>query len=390
MNEEEIKKLFETLDTNHNGVIERDELISGLRLLHLPTDPAMVDKFFDSADDNKDGVINEAEFLQFMNERKKDLRKLFDVMDKNHHGVLTEEEITELVHSAGLKTDKKQIESLILRADTDGNHEIDFHEFCQFLSLLPFTNVDEVLSVWQKAVALDIGEEFAIPPDHADRNMETISKYLLAGGIAGMISRSATAPLDRLKIILQTSNTNQGIVKSFTNIYHQEGVKGYWRGNLANVIKIFPESGIRFLSFESYKRMLFPESDPLRLGPFEKLLAGGLAGATSQISIYPMEVVRARLAVAGPGVYSGIGDVITQTIKKEGPMTFYKGLLPSLAGIFPYAAIDFAIYDHLKGMYIQRKKGKVSSGENTGISIWVLLGCGAISSSIGQLGNLSF
>ena len=79
-------------------------------------------------------------------------------------------------------------------------------------------------------------------------------------------------------------------------------ISGYWRGNGANIYKIVPEYGIRFLSYETYKRVriweisqrilrnfqsLFGETN---LGPLEKLTAGALAGATSQFSIYPMEV----------------------------------------------------------------------------------------------------
>ncbi|PRP75526.1 putative small calcium-binding mitochondrial carrier [Planoprotostelium fungivorum] len=387
MDDDEIRELFHKLDKDHNGSIDREEFILGLRELHLPTDPTIVQRFFEEADDNHDQQVSQEEFLHFMKHRRASLRQLFDQLDVNKDGVISEEEIGILLKSAGFKADKKHVMALLHTADHGRKNSLDFHEFSRFLSLLPSTGVQDLLSVWTRAVAIDIGEDFTLPPDHVNKDMHSIMLYLLAGGVAGMVSRTATSPLDRLKIIMQTAVDREPILKAFLRIYETEGVRGYWRGNLANVIKIFPESGIRFVSYETYKRYLFPEHDPIKLSAFEKLLAGGLAGATSQISIYPMEVIRARLAVSSPGTYSGIRDVFATTLRREGPAAFYKGLVPSLIGIFPYAAIDFAIYDALKKWYVERKKSQVKEKTDQGLSVWVLLSCGAVSSSIGQLAS---
>lgn len=43
--------------------------------------------------------------------------------------------------------------------------------------------------------------------------------------------------------------------------------------------------------------------------------------------------------------------VITSVIKEEGPLGLYKGMLPSLVGIIPYAGVDLAIYSTLKDRY---------------------------------------
>lgn len=51
----------------------------------------------------------------------------------------------------------------------------------------------------------------------------------------------------------QSGKTKGTIVKGLTNIYHKEGLRAYWNGNGANVIKIMPESALRFLSYEAFK-----------------------------------------------------------------------------------------------------------------------------------------
>ena len=55
---------------------------------------------------------------------------------------------------------------------------------------------------------IDIGEQLTCPPEFAKKDIETGAcwRHLVAGGMAGAVSRTATAPLDRLKVMLQVSN----------------------------------------------------------------------------------------------------------------------------------------------------------------------------------------
>lgn len=89
----------------------------------------------------------------------------------------------------------------------------------------------------------------------------------LAGGTAGAIAKSCTAPLDRLKIIMQISGANQqsaaakaaaegGLIPAFIAIGKSEGIKGYWKGNVPQVIRILPYSSAMLNSYEFYKKQL--------------------------------------------------------------------------------------------------------------------------------------
>ena len=83
--------------------------------------------------------------------------------------------------------------------------------------------------------------------------MGTGVALFLAGGTAGALAKTCTAPLDRLKIIMQISSANQqtaaakaaasgGLIPAFIAIGKSEGIKGYWKGNVPQVVRILPYS----------------------------------------------------------------------------------------------------------------------------------------------------
>ncbi len=78
---------------------------------------------------------------------------------------------------------------------------------------------------------------------------------------------------------------------------------------------------------------------------YERFLAGSIAGGISQTVIYPMEVLKTRLCLRKTGQYGGIVDASKQILTQEGLKSFYRGYLPNLLGIIPYAGIDLAIYE---------------------------------------------
>jgi solute carrier family 25 (adenine nucleotide translocator) protein 4/5/6/31 len=84
-------------------------------------------------------------------------------------------------------------------------------------------------------------------------------KDLLAGGVAGTISKTIVAPIERVKLVLQVQQVNleqiplekryKGIGDAFVRIPAEQGILSLWRGNLANVIRYFPTQGMFLLLF---------------------------------------------------------------------------------------------------------------------------------------------
>lgn len=57
------------------------------------------------------------------------------------------------------------------------------------------------------------------------------------------------------------------------------------------------------------------------------------------------QVLKTRLTLRKTGQYSGMFDCAKQILRKEGVKAFYKGYVPNLVGIIPYAGIDLAVYE---------------------------------------------
>jgi solute carrier family 25 (mitochondrial phosphate transporter), member 23/24/25/41 len=204
-------------------------------------------------------------------------------------------------------------------------------------------------------------------------------KTIVAGGFAGAVSRTVTAPLDRLKVLLQAQTTSQeynGIVQGLKKIYSEGGFSAYFRGNGTNIIKIVPESACKFYAYETFKTLL--AKDPNHVDGKTRFMAGALAGVTAQVIVYPLEIAKTRLAVGSAGEYSGILDCLKKTAAREGFRGLYKGLVPSLAGVVPYAGVDLATFTWLKELYSSKNNSKEPG-------ILMLLSCGAVSSTCGTL-----
>ncbi|KAK1270653.1 hypothetical protein QJS04_geneDACA007528 [Acorus gramineus] len=179
------------------------------------------------------------------------------------------------------------------------------------------------------------------------------ASLFFAGAIAGVAAKTLTAPLDRVKLIMQThglrvaegsAKKGIGFVEAITLIGKDEGIKGFWKGNLPQVIRIIPYSAAQLFAYEVYKK-LFRGADG-ELSVIGRLAAGACAGMTSTLVTYPLDVLRLRLAVE-PGSRT-MSQVGLSMLRDEGIASFYSGLGPSLLGIAPYIAVNFCIFDLVK------------------------------------------
>jgi len=82
---------------------------------------------------------------------------------------------------------------------------------------------------------------------------------MLAGGISAAVSRSFTAPLDRLKTLYKINYSGvtkpPSIIKGLLEIYRNDGFLGYFRRNFVNCIKASPDTSIKFACFELLKQL---------------------------------------------------------------------------------------------------------------------------------------
>lgn len=253
----------------------------------------------------------------------------------------------------GIEMDDEELARFVEHVDKDNNGIITFGEWRDFLFLYPHeATIENIYHHWERVCLVDIGEQ-AVIPEGISKHVQR-SKYFIAGGIAGAASRTATAPLDRLKVVLQVQTTEARIIPAVRKIWREDGLLGFFRGNGLNVVKVAPESAIKFYAYEMLKNMIGNNmgTDKDDIGTGGRLCAGGMAGAVAQTVIYPLDLVKTRLQTSAceNGKAPKLGTLTKDILVHEGPRAFYKGLVPSLLGIIPYAGIDLAAYETLKDL----------------------------------------
>ncbi|KAI1281851.1 Graves disease carrier protein [Halotydeus destructor] len=228
-------------------------------------------------------------------------------------------------------------------------------------------------------------------------------KSFTAGGIAGMVSKTTIAPLDRIKILLQGHNAhykNFGVISGMGQVVKKEGFLGLYKGNGAMMVRIFPYAAVQFVSFDMYKKGLSPYFK--KDSHLFKLLAGSLAGINSVIFTYPLDLVRARLAfvvdpvakVTAAGTVQvkaapkpGVVSTIVSIAKNEGGMSgLYRGLTPTLCHIVPYAGLNFYSFEKVKATMLESRPDIFGDrkGDQVQLNVPSKLLAGGLAGSIGQ------
>ncbi|KAL8562915.1 hypothetical protein ACOMHN_004607 [Nucella lapillus] len=362
MSEEErkkLRKLFEELDLNKDGAIDLNDLTKAMETMSVPRFPGHAQRMFTKYDKDHDGQIDFNEFVLYIQEHDKELRKHFQKLDVNKDGFIDAQEIVESFRKLGVTIAPAEARQLLQRMDKDGSVKIEWNEWRNYLILSPTANIEDILRYWRHSSIIDIGENSLVPDDFTEKELQTGMwwRHLVAGGGAGAVSRTCTAPLDRLKVLLQVHSSGKNkisIATGFKQMLDEGGVKSLWRGNFMNVIKIAPESALKFMAYEQIKAKV--KGDAKEVTMYQRLFSGSAAGAIAQTTIYPMEVMKTRLALRKTGQYSSMFDCARQIAQKEGMMVFYRGYLPNILGIIPYAGIDLAIYETLKEKTMEYKK----------------------------------
>jgi len=209
-----------------------------------------------------------------------------------------------------------------------------------------------------------------------------VLKGFAAGGLAGVITKTTVAPIDRVKLVLQLQNgvtcsattsssflakqEYKGIIDCFRKLYAEQGMTSLWRGNCANVIKCFPSNALN-IAFRDFYRSLFlagvdwkKQQKRFAIGNF---LAGGASGATALCFLYPLDFARTRLAVDStkPNAqhFRGIVHCFSHIRASEGGIHgLYKGFCASLQFTMATRAVFFGIFDTTKAWLTDKRNEK--------------------------------
>jgi solute carrier family 25 (adenine nucleotide translocator) protein 4/5/6/31 len=184
-------------------------------------------------------------------------------------------------------------------------------------------------------------------------------RTIAAAGGSSCTVKTAEAPLERIKLLLQNQNLVDGTrpYRSFMDaarrIPQEQGVLSLWRGNFTNCCRVFPTYALRFAFMDYYQRLASFGSDAQSSGELSlprQMLSGALAGGSAMLVVYPLDLARTRLSVhVGQSAGSGMMRLIGETWRAQGRRGIYRGMGISLLEIMPYTAVAMGGYEFLKG-----------------------------------------
>lgn len=200
---------------------------------------------------------------------------------------------------------------------------------------------------------------------HQQSQIGTMSQ-LVAGGVAGALSKTCTAPLARLTILFQVQGMHSDVAtlrkaslwREASRIVGEEGFRAFWKGNLVTIAHRLPYSSVNFYAYEHYKKLLkmIPglesHRESMKTDLCVHFVGGGLAGITAASATYPLDLVRTRLAAqTNTMYYRGIWHALRTISCDEGIFGLYKGLGATLLGVGPNIAISFSAYESLRSSW---------------------------------------
>lgn len=251
----------------------------------------------------------------------------------------------------------------------------------------------------------------------ATLNMCSASPPLVAPNATKQLgARAATAAAAAATPVARTaalSSSSPSTLAQLRALFAKEGIRGFFKGNGANCLKVAPTKGIQFLVFEFLKRRILaarttpasvpatgdagssgvappPPPPPAPITALERLFAGGTAGMAAASLCYPLEVAK-TLLTAHPESYSSVGGTIASVVRTQGPRALFRGLSPTLVAMFPYVGLEFMVYEQLKLAYTTRfieskanpDKG-AGSQQQAAVSVAAMLLMGAVAGTVAQ------
>lgn len=435
--------LFEKLDIKHNGEITFLDFKEAIQTLQHPVgeNPELLEKVFNSFDSNKDKVIDFNDFKLYLTTTDDQILRGFNKIDIDNDGRLTKADfIHYLKKTLNFTPAENTIDHVFSQIDHNSNGYITYDEFRDFLLLMPRLHGSRI-----KTAFTYIAEEFDLL---SDGDVTLINQFLsgfgffLAGGLSGVVSRTCTAPFDRIKVFLiartdlsltvlhskkeiarqvalgasrhvieearrklaaielearksaeppHQRTIRSPIIQAARTLWKQGGIRAFYLGNGLNVIKVFPESAMKFGSFEATKRFLARVegvSDTSQLSKVSTYLAGGIGGVVAQFTVYPIDTLKFRLQCLNLESLVKGNQLLIQTAKNMyrdgGLRMFYRGIFVGTSGIFPYAALDLGTFSTIKNWLIKRQAKETGARfEDVKLPNYMVLSLGALSGTFG-------
>ncbi|PRW34020.1 calcium-binding mitochondrial carrier S -3-like [Chlorella sorokiniana] len=361
--DEELRAQFASLDADGDGQLSVEEVQVALKKLGLPAGARFVQDLLSQYDRDGDQQIEFEEFRRYVQSKERRMRAVFDSIDRDGDGQLSVAEVHRAAAALGISVAPEDSQRMVELLDTDKDGCVDYAEFHRFVCLLPGAHVSrgQILSAWIDSASWANAMEYRlghVPPS------QPLERFL-AGGVAGAVSRTVVAPLERLRTIMMADRSATRLGPVLRRMWADGGPRGLFRGNMATVIKVFPSSAIQFAVYDACKDVMLAYSGPgvSDLSSQEKMVAGMAAGAVACTATYPLEALRTQVSVAQGGAGSSYLAIVRSTLAERGMRGLYQGYPASLANNSVAMSLGFASYEALCSAYARWRGAPPSSGE---------------------------
>uniref|UniRef100_A0A060T957 ARAD1D13002p n=1 Tax=Blastobotrys adeninivorans TaxID=409370 RepID=A0A060T957_BLAAD len=244
------------------------------------------------------------------------------------------------------------------------------------------------------------------------QSLDYVVRSGIAGGAAGCAAKTLIAPLDRVKILFQTSNPQfrrytsswLGFYKAGREIYRNCGALALFQGHSATLLRIFPYAAIKFVSYEQV-RSLFIRNKSQETSA-RRFLSGSVSGLISVFCTYPLDLVRVRLAYDTSDEQASRRGRLIRIVKKvyserdgRGMINFYRGFVPTIFGMIPYAGVSFWAHDIFHDIFRSKLLAPYavsdsyhprSSHSKRPLQAWAQLTAGGLSGMCAQTASYPF
>ncbi|KAK9795508.1 hypothetical protein WJX73_001295 [Symbiochloris irregularis] len=347
--QDDLKQLFDRIDVDGNGQLDRSELQSALSELGLPCSSDYLGEMLEQYDENHDGAVDFTEFEHYVAKRRGTMERAFDKMDKDKSGTISETELLEVLKHAGVPATTADAQHMVQMLDSRNQGEVTFQDFCRYITMLPDAQVthDNVLYCWIDSADWLHGIEYRlcnVPP-------KLPLQRLLAGGIAGALSRTLVAPFERLRTMMQ-AHGSVGLVPSARAMWQDGGFWGMFKGNSLTVAKNIPYAAVQFAMYDQAKDALLALRNKKALSQGDKVLAGCMAGFVSCLAVYPLDMLRTCASMKG--VPRGFIPLVRSVVEVTGVRGLYKGIAPALVEECVTTGLGFWSYELGNQLFRQR------------------------------------
>ncbi|KAG2461734.1 FUBP1 protein, partial [Polypterus senegalus] len=205
---DQFRNLFQKLDTDNDGFISLDELHKAMENIGVEAADEKAKVTLSAYDRSNDSQLDYEEFLSYIKDSEKKWKINFKLIDKNDSGFIDQEDIMNLFKDVGLHISKANAADIIKKMDADGSMTVDWDEFLHHVVLSTSNNIEELVSFWRQTMVFDVGESLSMPMQFSQKEIDSgvATQLIIIGGIADVVSRTVTAPIDRLKTQLQVKH----------------------------------------------------------------------------------------------------------------------------------------------------------------------------------------